>query len=79
MLRLELRPVPEDKNAVAVLTRSGDQLGWLSREIAKELAPALRKDEKRIGCKIAEVTGGGWGPFKKTRGCNILVSKWIYS
>lgn len=74
-LDLALRPMEQDKNAVAVLTRSGEQLGWLSREVASGIARALRKKDYYAKAQITELTGGGWGPFKKTRGCNILISE----
>jgi hypothetical protein len=41
---LELHRDPDnehDANAIAVLARSGEQLGWVPREIAEELAPEL--------------------------------------
>ncbi len=76
-LDLVLKPTEQDETAVAVLTQSEQQLGWLSREVAKEIAPLLRRHDYMVKAQIAELTGGGWWLFKKTRGCNILVTKWV--
>jgi hypothetical protein len=45
---LELRRQPDnphDPNAIAVHSGSGDQLGWVPREVAAELAPLLDAGE----------------------------------
>ena len=68
-------PIPEDRNAVAVRRAStGEQLGYLSRELAAEIAPKLRRGV-RITAEIASLTGGGL-IFKRTRGCNIKITIW---
>jgi HIRAN domain len=44
---LELRRDPDnalDPHAIAVLTAGGEQIGWVPRELAAELAPALDGD-----------------------------------
>jgi hypothetical protein len=63
-----------DTNAVNVLTRNGKQLGYLSKDVAKEIAPLLDKG-KRVDCEISDLTGGGL-LFKRTRGCNIKITIW---
>jgi single-stranded-DNA-specific exonuclease len=61
---------PYDKNAVKVCLATGRQLGFLSGELAADLAPKIDKG-KRIEAVITEVTGG---PEEgKTLGCNLKV------
>ncbi len=65
---------PFDENAVRVLTMKGKQLGYLGGEAAEEIAPRLDAGG-RVDCEISDLTGGGWFR-KKTRGCNIKITKY---
>ena len=63
---------PHDKNAVAVIHEStGQQLGFLSRDIARDVAKAIKKGVTYRG-GIKNLTGGGL-LFDRTRGANIFV------
>lgn len=73
-LQLIHTPIPQDKNAVKVCRRNGQQIGWLSRSVAEEIAPRLRKGGK-VRAQISSLTGGGLF-FKRTRGCNIKIMKY---
>lgn len=64
-----------DKNAVIVARASGEQLGYLSRDLAEEIAPRLDKGW-RVDCSIANITGGGWFS-SKARGVNIQITKYL--
>lgn len=57
---------PHDSNAVMVY-HDGDHIGYLSAELAAELAEAV--DEDRVEATITELTGGDG----LTHGCNILL------
>ena len=48
---------PHDKNAVAVLNGRGEQLGYLSRNVAKTIAPLMDKGTY-ISIKTLQITGG---------------------
>jgi len=65
-----------DRNAIAVF-RGTDQLGYLSKEVAGELAKVMDSG-KKLTAKILEVTGGEKG--KPTLGCNIQIfgATWDY-
>ncbi len=41
-IKLKLKPKPEHKNAVAVLRKNGEQIGYLPWETAEGLAPDIR-------------------------------------
>lgn len=75
-LTLVYSPVPQDRNAVKVCRAStGEQIGWLSRELAAEIGPLLKKG-RRFDARIASLTGGGL-IFKRTRGCNIEITEYL--
>lgn len=57
-----------DKNSIEVITASGHKLGFINRELAKDLAPNLDKGIM-IKCSVSEITGMD----KPTRGVNILL------
>jgi hypothetical protein len=61
---------PVDPNAVAVRRANGQQIGYLSAEIAAEVT---RRSEQgyRHGAYITAITGGTKG--KATRGVNLLL------
>jgi single-stranded-DNA-specific exonuclease len=46
-----------DSNAVAVLTNTGEQVGYLSKTMAEDLAPAMDKGNN-YNVKITTITGG---------------------
>ena len=81
---LELRREPGnqyDKNAIAVLKEVGEwyathvkqykQLGYISRELAVDLAEAIDRGME-YGCKISSVTGGQDG---RNFGINIEIRR----
>jgi hypothetical protein len=65
-----------DRNAIAVF-RGTDQLGYLSKEVAEELAKVMDSG-KKLTAEILEITGGEKG--KPTLGCNIQIfgATWDY-
>lgn len=65
---------PADENAVMVLTMDGKQLGYLNADVACEIAPRLDAGG-RVDCEISDLTGGGLFR-KRTRGCNIKITKY---
>ncbi|MCK8826359.1 hypothetical protein MWH25_01180 [Natroniella acetigena] len=70
-LSLEHSPNYYDLNAVKVLNNSGQQLGWLTKRVNKEIAGLLNAEEEVI-VKIKEFTGG---TKDRDTGCNIRVIK----
>jgi hypothetical protein len=72
---------PVDANAIRVRRivcpdkpRLGEQLGYLSREPAEDLAPGMDKHGVVLFAKIIEVTGGENG---ESLGVNIQVEEYI--
>lgn len=72
---------PRDRNAVKVMRRGGflsgeQQLGYLSAEVAEEIAPLLDRGE-RVEAEVTEVTGGGGGWFSERKhfGVNIRIRR----
>ncbi len=67
---------PEDPNAVALVLESGIfrkrrfHLGYLSREVARDVAELLRSG-KKLKVVVTDVTGGT--KEKPTRGVNIVI------
>jgi hypothetical protein len=75
--RLDLRHIAsdEDEETVGVfLATSREQLGWLVRELAHEIAPRLRKGGK-VEAEIIRLPGGG-RIFNRTRRCHIKITPW---
>jgi hypothetical protein len=74
---------PADPNAIRVFRvvctdepdepRVGEQLGYLSRELAEELAPKMYKDGFVFMAHILQVTGGENG---RSFGLNIQVEEY---
>jgi hypothetical protein len=60
-----------DKNAIKVCLPTGEQLGWINRELTKELSELI-DNGTRVSAEISEVTGGTL--FKPERGCNIIIA-----
>lgn len=74
-LFLEREPDNEhDENAIAVFNESWEQIGYLSRSVAAELAP-LMDEGYEVECTVTEITGGT--DDKPSYGCNIEIT--IYS
>ncbi len=63
-----------DPNAVMVERLSGEQLGFLSRELADEIAPRLDRGS-RVDVEVAQLTGGGLFSGK-AYGVNIRITKY---
>lgn len=59
-----------DENAIEVLTVNYQQLGYLNRKVAANLAP-LMDSGFTLYCEIENITGGE--PGKETLGCNIRI------
>jgi len=74
-LRLVREPDnPHDPNAVAVVRLSGEQLGYLSSDLACEIAPRLDRGS-RVDVEVAQVTGGEWFS-DRSYGVNIKITKY---
>jgi len=72
---LNLKREPEnehDPNAIRVLTKNNDDLGFLNKRLAKQLAPFMDAGEQ-FDCRVTDVTGGNG---EKNFGVNIVVSKY---
>lgn len=64
-------PIPEDINAVKVTRLNGQQIGWLNKLNAREIAPYLDRGES----VEAEITSLGNSKIGKPIWCNILITK----
>jgi len=64
---------PHDPNAIKVFRLSGEQLGWLSAELATKMAPLLDGGYP-IDAQISDLTGSE--PDKANIGCNIKLTIW---
>lgn len=62
---------PKDPNAIKLCRLLGDQIGYISSEIATRMADEMDRG-KKFSAKISEITGGVKG--KRTRGVNIEIS-----
>lgn len=71
-LALKHQPVDQDENAVAVYRLSGEQVGWLSRELAADIAPYLDTGA-RIDVTATEITGVSTAG--RSLGCNIAIAQ----
>ena len=73
MLELEREPDnPYDENAIKVLDLD-DDIGYLSRELAAEIAPIMDSYNQMVTAEVTNITGQD----KDTLGVNILIT--IYS
>jgi len=71
-LRLERQPTNEyDPNACALFDPLGDQVGFLNRTLAAELAPVMDGGVE-YDAEVADVTGGGDG---ESLGVNVLIER----
>lgn len=61
---------PFDSNAIAIFTIDGQQLGYLKRDLARDLAPNMDKGVE-IKAIVKEVTGGT--NTAPTKGLNIQL------
>jgi hypothetical protein len=73
-LILKHAPSSCDKNAVEVCRATGEQLGYLSGELAKEVVYRLDIGNK-VDAEISDLTGGGFF-YKKSRRCIIKITKY---
>jgi HIRAN domain len=62
---------PVDKNAIALLTTGGEQVGYLHARLASEVRDWFASGE-RVAVTVAEITGGTRD--RPTQGVNILVT-----
>jgi HIRAN domain len=62
---------PKDPNAIKLCRLLGDQIGYISSEIAVRMADDMDRG-KKFSAKISDITGGVKG--KRTRGVNIEIS-----
>ena len=60
---------PYDENAIKVLRSSGEQLGYLNKELAEEINAKTLEGYKYVVAvaSVTEPLHGGW------HGCNILI------
>ncbi len=58
-----------DENAIKVLRKSGEQIGYLSKELAEELSAKILEGCMYVAAvaRITEPLHGGW------HGCNLLI------
>lgn len=71
-LRLAREPHnPHDPNAIALITASGEQIGYLKRELARHLAPLMDAGVE-YEASVSEVTGQVEG---RSLGVNLFVQK----
>ena len=75
---LDLRREPDnpyDENAIRIYdgTYSDDDIGYLSRDLAAEIAPIMDSNRQLVMADVIDVTGQD----KETQGVNILIT--IYS
>ncbi|MCZ6556600.1 MAG: HIRAN domain-containing protein, partial [SAR324 cluster bacterium] len=61
-----------DSNAVAIFTMSGQQLGYISRDLSAEIAERLDRGSP-VTARISDITGGT--AERPTFGVNIEVTK----
>lgn len=61
---------PYDSNAIAVYdSNSMQQVGFIRKYVAANLAPIMDRDDRIVRCTVEEVTGGG----DRYLGINILI------
>ena len=63
---------PHDANAIAVETPGGEQAGWVPREVAAELAPALDAGEAWSALVLRERRGS---PRDRREGATMLLAR----
>ncbi len=63
---------PHDRNAIAVEISDGDALGYISRDLAAELAPAMDAGQY-FKCTVTALTGGT--DEQPAKGVNILIEQ----
>ncbi len=61
---------PSDPNAIALARGTGEQVGFLRRQIAEALAPVMDAGTRYVA-HVLEVTGGG----ERTMGVNVRVER----
>lgn len=72
--RLEFKhtPIKEDKNAIKVLRKNGEQIGWLSKYWAKEIARWLKED-KLVEGSILEILEPDLNSGN-VYGCRVIIN-----
>jgi hypothetical protein len=60
-----------DRKAIAVCDRRGRQFGYLSREVAQELAGLMDRGHHQVRVRITEITGGT--SDRPTLGVNVRI------
>ena len=64
---------PHDKNAIKVCRESGEQLGWINKDVAENFAVAIDIKKYNIWVKIKELFKFRDESGKKIRGCSINI------
>ncbi len=62
---------PHDPNAIAVYRATREQIGYMSAELAEELAPQIDRSVP-VSTRISDLTGGTLD--KPSRGVNLKIS-----
>lgn len=70
LLLIREKDNPHDPNAIAVYRATNEQIGYISADIAEELAPDMDSDVP-ISVRISDLTGGT--PEKPSRGVNLEI------
>ncbi len=74
-LRLQREPTnPVDPHAIRVLTRLGQQVGFLSARVAARLAPSMDAGS-RYAATVSQITGGPGADRDRSFGVNIFVQR----
>ena len=74
-LKLIHSPSPYNANAIKVYRYNGQQIGWLSGEIAGEIVPIIDNGEE-IKAQILKITKSKF-PFRRKYSCIIKIA--VYS
>ena len=64
---------PYDKNAIKVCRESGEQLGWINKDVAENFAVAIDIERYKIWVEIKELSKFRNESGKKVRGCCINI------
>jgi len=60
-----------DKNAIMVLSQNNQKIGYIPKDLAKDLAPKIDSGEiKAMEVIINQITGGE----EKNLGCNVIIT-----
>lgn len=64
-----------DPDAIAVCRQNGQQIGYLDRDLAKDIAPDM-DEGLPLDLMIADITGGGGWFSDKSYGVNIEITRY---